>query len=195
MKVSVLVNGNPIPFDMKIGEAGEAFFVFETEDEVPDELITSPILKPQEDGDESPKLDGKADPPFLNLDGEKDPDSRQPAQLESDEQRQQDERADAALDKFRKESDRTPNVTFTNSTHSVCPTTWLTPLQPWRTMLKATTRKTHMTASVPLQQMMKNSNTTVCSLFAGLTAGLMSTSGPRKLERGCVPVLFTIFHT
>ena len=31
---------------MKIGEAGEAFFVFETDEDVPDELLTSPILQP-----------------------------------------------------------------------------------------------------------------------------------------------------
>jgi phosphatidate phosphatase LPIN len=31
---------------MKIGEAGEAFFVFETDDDVPADLITSPILQP-----------------------------------------------------------------------------------------------------------------------------------------------------
>jgi phosphatidate phosphatase LPIN len=31
---------------MKIGEAGEAFFVFETDDEVPADLITSPLLQP-----------------------------------------------------------------------------------------------------------------------------------------------------
>ncbi|KAF7301989.1 Nuclear elongation and deformation protein 1 [Mycena indigotica] len=45
-KVKVSVNGHPIPFDMKVGEAGEAFFVFETEDDVPADLITSPILQP-----------------------------------------------------------------------------------------------------------------------------------------------------
>ncbi|KAF9006636.1 Lipin/Ned1/Smp2-domain-containing protein [Cyathus striatus] len=45
-KVNVAVNGHPIPYNMKIGEAGEAFFVFETEDDVPDSLITSPILQP-----------------------------------------------------------------------------------------------------------------------------------------------------
>ncbi|KAL4264491.1 lipin family protein [Pleurotus pulmonarius] len=44
--VTVTVNGKPIPFNMKIGEAGEAFFVFETDDDVPDDLITSPILQP-----------------------------------------------------------------------------------------------------------------------------------------------------
>lgn len=45
-KVNVFVNGNPIPFNMKIGEAGEAFFVFETDDDIPADLITSPILQP-----------------------------------------------------------------------------------------------------------------------------------------------------
>ena len=30
---------------MKIGEAGEAFFIFETAGDVPDELITSPLLE------------------------------------------------------------------------------------------------------------------------------------------------------
>lgn len=40
------VNGRPIPYDMKIGEAGEAFFVFETDGDVPPDLITSPILQP-----------------------------------------------------------------------------------------------------------------------------------------------------
>ncbi|KAF8914240.1 Lipin/Ned1/Smp2-domain-containing protein [Gymnopilus junonius] len=57
-KVNVFVNGNPIPFNMKIGEAGEAFFVFETTEEVPDDLITSPILQPtipSEVAEEKPK--------------------------------------------------------------------------------------------------------------------------------------------
>jgi phosphatidate phosphatase LPIN len=44
-QVNVLVNGRPIPFNMKIGEAGEAFFVFETEEDVPEALMTSPILQ------------------------------------------------------------------------------------------------------------------------------------------------------
>jgi len=38
------VNSNPVPFFMKVGEAGEAFFVVETEEDVPDELLTSPLL-------------------------------------------------------------------------------------------------------------------------------------------------------
>ncbi|KAL0950260.1 hypothetical protein HGRIS_010241 [Hohenbuehelia grisea] len=45
-QVKVLVNGQAIPFNMKIGEAGEAFFVFETEEDIPDDLVTSPILQP-----------------------------------------------------------------------------------------------------------------------------------------------------
>jgi phosphatidate phosphatase LPIN len=39
-----LVNGILIPFNMKIGDAGEAFFVFETEEDIPEDLVTSPIL-------------------------------------------------------------------------------------------------------------------------------------------------------
>ncbi|KEP54332.1 lipin-1 [Rhizoctonia solani 123E] len=55
-KVSVYVNGKPIPFNMKIGEAGEAFFVFETDEDVPEELMTSPILEPVRPGEDSKKL-------------------------------------------------------------------------------------------------------------------------------------------
>ncbi|KAF9226906.1 LNS2-domain-containing protein [Gyrodon lividus] len=43
-KVNVSVNGDLIPFSMKIGDAGEAFFVFETEEDIPEDLVTSPIL-------------------------------------------------------------------------------------------------------------------------------------------------------
>ncbi|OAX33778.1 LNS2-domain-containing protein, partial [Rhizopogon vinicolor AM-OR11-026] len=45
-KVNISVNGSPIPFSMKIGDAGEAFFVFETEEDIPDDLVTSPLLSP-----------------------------------------------------------------------------------------------------------------------------------------------------
>ena len=62
-KVNVFVNGNPIPFNMKIGEAGEAFFVFETDDDVPADLITSPIIQPTIPGKDSerPKEQAVAD--------------------------------------------------------------------------------------------------------------------------------------
>ena len=43
--MNVLVNEGAIPFNMKIGEAGEAFFVFETTEEVPEDLLTSPLLE------------------------------------------------------------------------------------------------------------------------------------------------------
>jgi len=46
--VVITVNGKAVPFNMKIGEAGEAFFVFETDIDVPDELITSSLLEPTE---------------------------------------------------------------------------------------------------------------------------------------------------
>ncbi|KAG1735729.1 Lipin/Ned1/Smp2-domain-containing protein [Suillus paluster] len=45
-KVNVSVNGSPIPFSMKIGDAGEAFFVFETDEDIPEDLVTSPLLSP-----------------------------------------------------------------------------------------------------------------------------------------------------
>lgn len=44
-QVTVLVNGKPIPYGMKIGDAGEAFFVFETDQDIPEDLLTSPILE------------------------------------------------------------------------------------------------------------------------------------------------------
>ena len=48
-RVTIKLPGNleePAPFDMKVGEAGEAFFVVETDQEVPEELMTSPVVKP-----------------------------------------------------------------------------------------------------------------------------------------------------
>lgn len=44
-KVQIKVNGEVVPYVMKVGEAGEAFFVFETEHEVPEEFQTSPIME------------------------------------------------------------------------------------------------------------------------------------------------------
>ncbi|KXS11479.1 LNS2-domain-containing protein [Gonapodya prolifera JEL478] len=45
--VSIAVNGNPTPLQMKVGEAGEAFFVVETENPVPSEYVTSPLASAQ----------------------------------------------------------------------------------------------------------------------------------------------------
>ncbi|KAM6496107.1 LNS2 (Lipin/Ned1/Smp2) domain containing protein [Amanita muscaria] len=58
-RVNVSVNGNQIPYDMKIGEAGEAFFVFETDEDVPEDLITSPLLQPTRTERESAADDEK----------------------------------------------------------------------------------------------------------------------------------------
>ena len=44
-KVTVCINGREIPFNMKIGDAGEAFFVFETDQDVHEDLVTSPLLE------------------------------------------------------------------------------------------------------------------------------------------------------
>ncbi|CAG8709351.1 19843_t:CDS:10, partial [Racocetra persica] len=47
-KVEMTVNGKVVDFPMKIGEAGEAFFVFQTDNMVPQELQTSPLAGPTE---------------------------------------------------------------------------------------------------------------------------------------------------
>ncbi|CCG85093.1 protein of unknown function [Taphrina deformans PYCC 5710] len=45
-KVDFKVNGEKVPYAMKLGDGGEAFFVFQTESEVPFDLQTSPVLSP-----------------------------------------------------------------------------------------------------------------------------------------------------
>lgn len=45
--VEVRVNGEPTDLHMKVGEAGEAFFVVKSENPVPSEYATSPIPSPQ----------------------------------------------------------------------------------------------------------------------------------------------------
>ncbi|KAF9183413.1 hypothetical protein BGZ51_004031 [Haplosporangium sp. Z 767] len=52
--VEVRVNGEVIAFPMKVGDAGEAFFVLETDDYVPDEFVTSPIAGPADDAELAP---------------------------------------------------------------------------------------------------------------------------------------------
>ncbi|RHZ77412.1 hypothetical protein Glove_180g112 [Diversispora epigaea] len=60
-KVEMTVNGKVVDFPMKIGEAGEAFFIFETDKTVPEELQTSPLAGPS---DPSPDVE---EPDFLDL--------------------------------------------------------------------------------------------------------------------------------
>ena len=93
VQVDIAVNGKAVPFSMKIGEAGEAFFVFETDGDVPDDLITSPLLEPtqpvslesppQEDIGRSGAREGEGgltgvgqEPDFLDLDAPPTPPSR-----------------------------------------------------------------------------------------------------------------------
>ncbi|KAK5171007.1 lipin Ned1 [Saxophila tyrrhenica] len=45
-KVEFKVNGSKQDFPMKLGEGGEAFFVFETQENVPEALQTSPLVSP-----------------------------------------------------------------------------------------------------------------------------------------------------
>ncbi|KAL1836319.1 hypothetical protein VTJ49DRAFT_5314 [Mycothermus thermophilus] len=45
-KVEFTVNGVKQPYPMKLGEGGEAFFVFETSDTIPKSLQTSPLVSP-----------------------------------------------------------------------------------------------------------------------------------------------------
>ncbi|KAJ3193674.1 hypothetical protein HK101_004378 [Irineochytrium annulatum] len=51
-KVYISINGERTPLVMKVGEAGEAFFVVEADDPVPSEYATSPIPQPGSPPDE-----------------------------------------------------------------------------------------------------------------------------------------------
>ncbi|CEP14551.1 hypothetical protein [Parasitella parasitica] len=64
-RVQIKVNGEIVPYVMKVGEAGEAFFVFETEHEVPEEFQTSPIM-------EAVPEKSQEDPPYLDIGESKD---------------------------------------------------------------------------------------------------------------------------
>ncbi|CAG8487680.1 7634_t:CDS:10 [Ambispora leptoticha] len=60
-KVEVTVNGKLVDFPMKVGEAGEAFFIIEMENEVPHELQTSPLAGPTQ------PLSSEEEPDFLDI--------------------------------------------------------------------------------------------------------------------------------
>ncbi|KAJ5834033.1 LNS2 Lipin/Ned1/Smp2 [Penicillium robsamsonii] len=70
-KVEFKVNGIKQEYAMKLGEAGEAFFVFETTDDIPASLQTSPLVSPaaspraQSEPDLPPSLQ---EPDYLDLD-------------------------------------------------------------------------------------------------------------------------------
>jgi len=70
-KVEFKVNDVKQDYAMKLGEGGEAFFVFETSDTIPEALQTSPLISPASspplpaDGSSTTPL---AEPDFLTLD-------------------------------------------------------------------------------------------------------------------------------
>ena len=43
LQVDIEINGEPVELQMKLGDAGEAFFVEEVENDLSDSLLTSPI--------------------------------------------------------------------------------------------------------------------------------------------------------
>lgn len=70
-QVEFKVNGVKQNYSMKLGEGGEAFFVFETTDEIPASLQTSPLVSPTA----SPKMRSEEslpsslqEPEYLDLD-------------------------------------------------------------------------------------------------------------------------------
>ncbi|KAJ4397279.1 lipin Ned1 [Gnomoniopsis smithogilvyi] len=74
-KVEFRVNGKRQDYAMKLGDGGEAFFVFETSDNIPQDLQTSPLVSP---ASSPPLAPGRAattsilqDPPPLELDEDK----------------------------------------------------------------------------------------------------------------------------
>lgn len=56
-KVTLVVNGQLTDIPMKLGDGGEAFFVFKTDGYVPIELQTSPVISPVTSPETSPKED------------------------------------------------------------------------------------------------------------------------------------------
>ncbi|TFY54890.1 hypothetical protein EVG20_g9528, partial [Dentipellis fragilis] len=89
-KVNITVNGKPIPFPMKIGDAGEAFFIFETEGDVPDDLITSPLLQPTQPVPAALEDTGRfgakeaPEPEFLDLNASAGAEPGPPAEVEEE---------------------------------------------------------------------------------------------------------------
>lgn len=66
-KVEFKVNGVKQPYSMKLGEGGEAFFVFETTDTIPQSLQTSPLVSPASSPPLNPQQAGLQEPESLDL--------------------------------------------------------------------------------------------------------------------------------
>ncbi|KAF2017658.1 LNS2-domain-containing protein [Aaosphaeria arxii CBS 175.79] len=75
-KVQFTVNDVKQDYSMKLGEGGEAFFVFETSAAIPEEMQTSPLTSPAASPEqrplEGPASDNLPDPEPLELDGSMD---------------------------------------------------------------------------------------------------------------------------
>ncbi|KAK0656581.1 Lipin/Ned1/Smp2-domain-containing protein [Cercophora newfieldiana] len=66
-KVEFKVNGVKQEYSMKLGEGGEAFFVFETTDNIPQSLQTSPIVSPMASPPLNAQQTGLQEPESLDL--------------------------------------------------------------------------------------------------------------------------------
>src|SRR5277367_978466 len=70
-KVEFMVNGVKQNYSMKLGEEGEAFFVFETSEDIPEDLQTSPLVSPENSPSNLPAEQltpaSLAEPTFLDL--------------------------------------------------------------------------------------------------------------------------------
>lgn len=70
-KVEFKVNGTVQPYAMKLGDGGEAFFVFETSNDIPEALQTSPLISPasspQIDASDRPPSPGLSEPTYLDI--------------------------------------------------------------------------------------------------------------------------------
>jgi phosphatidate phosphatase LPIN len=88
-KVEFRINGVKQHYSMKLGEGGEAFFVFETSDSIPESMQTSPLVSPANSPPFGPAdASEMSEPDHLELDGESGKPRRpSPAviQLQSDE--------------------------------------------------------------------------------------------------------------
>ncbi|KAL6876594.1 LNS2 domain-containing protein [Trichoderma novae-zelandiae] len=71
-KVEFRINGVKQPYSMKLGEGGEAFFVFETSDSIPESMQTSPLVSPANSPPFGPAdaSSAMAEPDSLELDGD-----------------------------------------------------------------------------------------------------------------------------
>lgn len=70
-KVEFQVNNVKQDYAMKLGEGGEAFFVFETSDNIPEAMQTSPLVSPASSPPlpaDSSNLSNLSEPDFLELD-------------------------------------------------------------------------------------------------------------------------------